>query len=92
MREHHTLRTTVDIAGHLLKRLRAEAHRRGLSSKAYLNRVLHRGLEEPGPAGGERYQCPGFGLGAPVVPLEKALSLAGALEDEEVARELALRK
>jgi hypothetical protein len=54
--------------------------------------VLHRGLEEPGPAGGERYQCPGFGLGAPVVPLEKALSLAGALEDEEVARELALRK
>jgi hypothetical protein len=86
------MRTTVDIDAHLLKRLRAEAGRRGVSFKAYLNRVLHRGLEEPSPGDAEPYRCPAFGLGAPVVPLEKALSLAGALEDEEVARELALRK
>jgi hypothetical protein len=31
-------------------------------------------------------------MGAPQRPLDKALALADALEDEEVARELSLRK
>lgn len=86
------MRTTIDLDPHLLKRLRAEAHRRGVSFKELLTRVLRRGLEErPGPEA-TPYRCPTFPMGAPSRPLDKALALADALEDEEIARELTLRK
>jgi hypothetical protein len=87
------MRTTVDIETVLLKRLRAEAHRRGVSFKDLLNRVLHRGLEERAGATA-KYTCPSFAMGAPAPPLnlDKALALAGVLEDEEIAREIELRK
>lgn len=86
------MRTTVHIENYLLKRLRAEAHRRGVSFKEFLNRVLHRGLQERPAKGATPYRCPTFALGTPLRPLDKALALADALEDEEVARELTLRK
>lgn len=86
------MRTTVDIDPHLLKRLRAEAHRRGVSFKDALNGALRRGLEER-PRGPRReYRCPTFAMGVPLRPLDKALALADALEDEEIARKLSLRK
>lgn len=86
------MRTTVDIERHLLKRLRAEAHRRGMAFKELLNRVLDRGLEERPADGTTPYRCPTFAMGAPLRPLDKALALADALEDDEIARELTLRK
>jgi len=86
------MRTTVDLDPYLLKRLRAEAHRGGVSFKELLNRVLHRGLAVPALGAGESYRCPTFAMGAPLRPLDKALALADALEDEEIARELTLRK
>lgn len=86
------MRTTVDIERHLLNRLRAEAHRRGVSFKELLNRVLRRGLEERPSVEPTRYRCPTFAMGTPLRPLDRALALADALEDEEIARELALRK
>lgn len=87
------MRTTVDIEAHLLKRLRAEAQRRGVSFKDLLQGIIRRGLEDR-PAGGGRYRSPTFAMGMPERPLrlDKALSLAAALEDDEVARELSLRK
>ncbi len=86
------MRTTVDIDAHLLKRLRVEARRRGVPFKEYLNGVLHRALHERREAPAESYRCPAFGMGAPLRPLDKALSLADALDDEDVVRDLALRK
>ena len=86
------MRTTVDIESHLLKRLRAEAHRRGVPFKAFLNRVLRRGMEQPHRSEATPYRCPTFAMGAPSHPLDKALALANALEDDEIGRELALRK
>lgn len=88
------MRTTVDIDPDLLRRLRDEAHRRRLSFKDLLNRVLHRGLEVGGRSAPSSYRCPTFPLGQPSahVNLDKALAVAGALEDEEIARELRLRK
>jgi hypothetical protein len=85
------MRTTVDIDAHLLRRLRADADRRGVSFKEALNRVLRLGLEQPDLDVGP-YVCPTFDMGAPLRPLDKALALADALEDEELARKLALRK
>ena len=86
------MRTTVDLDPYLLDRLRDEAHRRGVAFKEFLNAVIRRGLERP-PAGRPKpYHSPAHSMGAPLRPLDKALALADALEDSEIARELALRK
>lgn len=88
------MRTTVDIDSYLLKRLRAEAHRRGLSFKELLTTIIRRGLAEPTATSVARYRCPTYPLGSTAVALnlDKALALAAGLEDEETARDLALRK
>ena len=88
------MRTTVDIELQLLRRLRIEARRRGVSFKDLLHGLLRRGLEERAASGGPRYRCPTYAMGpaARARDLDKALSLAATLEDEEVARELTLRR
>jgi hypothetical protein len=88
------MRTTIDLDTHLLKRLRAEARRRGVPFKELLAGVLRRGLDEPPPARRARYRCPTYAMGAPARPLDlaKALAIAAGLEDDETARELTLRK
>jgi hypothetical protein len=85
------MRTTVDIDPHLLKRLRAEAHRQRVPVKELLHRVLRRGLETRANPSAP-YRCPTFAMGAPLRPLDKALAVVDALEEEEAARDLALRK
>ena len=88
------MRTTIDIAPHLLKRLRDEAHRRGLSLKEMLDRALQLGLRDRVPARATTYRCPTFALGSTVGAdnLDRALAIASALEDEETVRELSRRK
>ena len=86
------MRTTVDLERSLLERLRREALRRRVPFKHLLNKLLREGLEAR-PAAPTRYRCPTFAMGNPAsVDLTKALGLAAALEDDEVARELLLRK
>lgn len=85
------MRTTVDLDPHLLKRLRAEAHRRGVPFKDVLTAALRRGLEQR-PAATARYRCPTFAMGRTDLSLDKALAIAASFEDEEIARKLALRK
>ena len=87
------MRTTVDLDPHLLKRLRDEAHRRGVPLKELLTTVLRRGLDEQ-PRGRARYRCPTYAMGAPAgeLSLDKALRFAAELEDEETARKVKLRK
>jgi hypothetical protein len=87
------MRTTIDIESGLLKRLRNEAHRRGLPFKTLLGIVIRRGLEQA-PVAPPPYECPTFSMGTPAagLDLDKALALSSALEDEEVAREVSLRK
>jgi len=88
------MRTTVDIESGLLQRLRREALRRRVPFKHLLNKLLRQGLDAPPPSPAGRYRCPTFSMGtpAPTLDLDKALGLAAALEDEEIARELQLRK
>jgi hypothetical protein len=88
------MRTTVDIEAGLLKRLRVAARQRGVTVKELLNSLLRRGLDDQPPPRRARYRCPSYSMGAPVagVNLDKALRLAAAMEDEETARELTLRK
>ena len=88
------MRTTVRVDDELLERLRAQARKEKVSLTRLLNRALKAGLQAGGarrraqPAYRERVHA----MGAPRLVLDKALALAAALEDEEVVRELTLRK
>jgi hypothetical protein len=83
------VRTTVTLdpdVEAVVKRLMRE---RGISFKQAVNEAIRAGGARPRS---ERFATPTFRMGEPLVPLEKALQLAGELEDEEVVRRLALRK
>ena len=81
------MRTTVDIDPHLLKRLRDEAHRRGVPFKQLLTAILRRGLDDRTEPR-RRYRMPSHSLGAPSaeLDLDKALRVAARLQDEHVTR------
>jgi hypothetical protein len=87
------MRTTVDIELPLLKRLRAEAQRRGISVKDLLQGLIRRGLQDRS-TDQRPYRAPSFAMGAPnrAINLDKALAMAAGLEDDEIARELSARK
>ena len=71
--------------------LKRVARERGVSFKQVLNDAVRAGLR---PAGGPRpYRLPTFALRLRSgVDLDKALTLAARLEDDEVVRKLELRK
>lgn len=70
------MRTTVDLDPNLLRRMHDEAHRRGVPFKNLLRDVVLRGLEERPTLPGNPYRCPEYSMGEPLMPLEKALSIA----------------
>lgn len=75
--------------------LREQAHQRGQSVKQVLNDAVRAGLSaRSGSEGGaSAYAVPARPMGLrPGVDLDKALSLAGDLEDAEILHKLALRK
>ncbi len=83
------MRTTLTLdpdTEALLRRLERE---RGMSRKEAVNYAIRAGL-----AGGDRaaFRTPTASMGASAAPLDKALQLAGALEDEELLHRLSLRK
>jgi hypothetical protein len=63
---------------------------RNLSFKEAVNGALRDGLVQGGAS--NAFRTPVFDLGKPLVPLDKALRLAGELEDEELLRRMAARK
>jgi hypothetical protein len=88
------MRTTLTLDDRIAKALKAIAHRSGKPFKLVVNETLQAGLaarEAPKP---RPYRLKPVSMGGvvPGVDLTKALRLAAALEDEEIARELELRK
>jgi len=78
----------------IAKALKALVYRSGKPFKQVVNETLEAGLvarETPKP---RPYRLKPVSLGgvSPGIDLNKALRLAAALEDEEIARELELRK
>ncbi|MDN5864610.1 MAG: type II toxin-antitoxin system VapB family antitoxin [Gammaproteobacteria bacterium] len=89
------MRTTLTIDDQLIAALKERAHRSGQSFKAVVNEALREGLTSSrGLPKARRYRVPVHSLGAASdgFNLDKALELADALEDEELARKLAMRK
>jgi hypothetical protein len=87
------MRTTLTVQDDLLTELKQVAARQRVPFKQVVDQALRAGLaavKRPVPAG--RVRARTFRMGAPNVTLDKALSIAAALEDEEAARKLELRK
>ena len=89
------IRTTLTIDDRIAKALKALAHRSGKPFTRVVNETLQAGLAagEVAPKA-RRYRVQGVSLGGvvPGIDLTKALRLADALEDDEIARKLGLRK
>jgi hypothetical protein len=84
------MRTTVTIEPDVRALLERRMQERGLTFKAALNEALRSGLLEG--KGRAAFTTPAFDLGDALVPLDKALRLAGELEDEELVRRLEVNK
>jgi hypothetical protein len=86
------MRTTVTLDADVAAKLKQTARERGISFKEALNSNVRRGLESEG-IGARPYRVPTRRLGVRSgVNLDKALQLAGELEDTETLRKLQLRK
>jgi hypothetical protein len=86
------MRTTVTLDPDVAAKLKQNANERGVSFKEALNSSVRRGLESSA-APSRPYRVPTRQLGVrPGINLDKALQLAGELEDAETMRKLQLRK
>lgn len=88
------MRSTVRIDDDLMIELKTRAHAESVSLTRILNRTLRAGLanRKPDRQRTKRFKQKTMSMGRPTVDLDKALALAAQLEDEEIARKLALRK
>lgn len=87
------VRTTVTLDPDVDARLRAIARERGVPLRVVINDAIRAGIQPRTGAATVPYRLPSRRLGArPGLNLDKALALAGELEDEEIARKLDLRK
>ena len=89
------MRTTLTIDDDIARQIRKVVARSGKSFKAVVNDTLRAGMAS-GLSGqtGKPYRLNAVSMGDVVGPydLDKALRLADRLEDEEIGRELELRK
>lgn len=86
MRQHHLMRTTVDINPDLLERIRTLAEAEGIPFKDALNRAITRGLADPPATPSGPYRLPDLQIGIPAD--WDAKRLKQFLHDDEVDRYL----
>lgn len=84
------MRTTVTLDADTEVLLRRRMRERRVSFKQALNDAIRDGLGQGGPPTEFRWTRTA-NLGVPTVNLDKALQLAGELEDEEIIRQMRLR-
>jgi hypothetical protein len=88
------MRTTLVIDDHVMRELKDKAHRTGQPLKRVVNDALRVGLEQlQRPSQMKPCRVKTYSMGYPPrVNLDKAMEIASALEEEEIARKLRLRK
>jgi hypothetical protein len=84
------MRTTVTLEPDTEQHVRRLMRERGMTFKEAVNHAIRSGIYSPGSRAD--FSTPTFDMGPPAVPLDRALALAGELEDEELARRLATRQ
>ena len=86
------MRTTVTLEPDVETLLKATMRERGLSFKEALNEAVRAGLARP-KRKARPFKQKTFSMGwNPNFRWDKALQIAAAIEDEEIARKLSLRK
>jgi len=78
------MRTTVTLDPDVYARIRKLMRERGLSFNDAVNTAIREGLADQGER--QPFETPTFEMGPARVPLERALTLAGELEDERLLR------
>jgi hypothetical protein len=88
------MRTTLTIDDRIAKALKDLAHRSNRPFKDVVNEALRAGLSVQDERKAKRYVVRPVSLGGPLpgINLEKALALADAIEDQELAAKMQLRK
>ena len=88
------MRTTVRIDDDLLSELRERSRDEKLSLTQLINGTLRAGLRANVKSASvpRNYREPTHSMGAPAIDLDKSLSLAASLEDQQVLEKLARRK
>jgi len=87
------MRTTVTLDPDVEALLRKSMRSRSLSFKAALNQAIRDGLIRPSPKSPRPYRLKTHRMGfRPELPLDRALTLSAAMEDEEILRKMSLRK
>ncbi len=84
------MRTTVTLDPDVEARLRAVMRERGISFKAAVNDAIRAGLSEPS-AVRKPFKMKTAPLGARF-NIDKALTIAGEMEDEEIIRKMEMGK
>jgi hypothetical protein len=83
------MRTTVTLDADTDAVVRRLMRERGISFKQAINEAIRAGTRR---SGRRAFRTATYDLGAPMIPVDKALRLAAELEDEELIRKLAVRK
>jgi hypothetical protein len=86
------VRTTVTLDADAEALVKALMREQGITFKQAVNEAIRRGLGGARGSERRRYRTPTRRMGTPAVPLDRALRVAGELEDEELVRRLAARK
>jgi hypothetical protein len=84
------MRTTITLEPDVDAAVRRLMRERGFSFKQAVNEAIRAGL--PGRSRKGAFRTRTHDMGVPQVPIDKALRLAAALEDEELLRRLAERR
>lgn len=84
------MRTTITLDPEAKALIDKAMKERKLSFKQVVNEAIILGLSVDQPA--RKVELPVFDMGKPFINLDKALHIAGDLEDEEILRKMALGK
>lgn len=82
------MRTTVTLDSDTEALVRKRMRDRGVSFKQALNDAIREGLTPQAPVAESTFHTDTADLGLPAVNLDRALALAGELEDEELVRRM----
>ncbi len=80
------MRTTVTLDPDAEQIIRRRMRERGLSFKEAVNEAIRRSAHDP--EGSEPFRTATASMGQPAVSLDRALQLAGELEDEALVRRM----
>lgn len=87
------MRTTITLDADAVALVNRRMRERGISFKEAVNDAIRAGLAGDAPSGGRApFRTRPVALGLPTVNLDRALQVAGALEDDELVRKSRLGK